>query len=144
MNLNDLHQQLQQNPEYKAAEEELRLHFELANAVLRARLAKGWSQGELAQKIGTKQANISRIEAGLANPTLTLIQKILKVLDLDLSIYPSRKETTFLSIDPEFIFQPNTQPVKNNSYLISKNWPISSCEPQFATNTIISENAERR
>jgi transcriptional regulator with XRE-family HTH domain len=83
MKLSDYNQKLQQSPEYIQAMDKLALHFELANAILRARLRKGWTQTDLAKAVGTKQANISRIEAGLGNPTLTLIRKLVKALDLD-------------------------------------------------------------
>ncbi|HSQ17704.1 MAG TPA: helix-turn-helix transcriptional regulator, partial [Anaerolineales bacterium] len=63
--------------------DDLALHFELANAVLRARLQKGWTQSDLAKAVGTKQANISKIEAGLANPTLALVRKITRALGLE-------------------------------------------------------------
>ena len=86
MKLSELDQKLQENPEYTQAMDDLTLHFELANAVLRARLQKGWSQTELAKAVGTKQANISKIEAGLANPTLALIRKLTRALDLDVWI----------------------------------------------------------
>ena len=89
MKLNELDRKLQENPEFAQAMDDLMLHFELANAVLRARLQKGWSQTELAQRVGTKQANISRIESGLANPTWNLIQKILLVLDLEINFLPA-------------------------------------------------------
>jgi transcriptional regulator with XRE-family HTH domain len=75
MKLKEFRQLLEKAPEYgKTAE------------VLKARLKKGWSQTQLAKAIGTKQANISRIEAGLANPTLSLLHKLLKTLDLDMKI----------------------------------------------------------
>ena len=83
MKLSELDQKLQQNPEYIQAMDELALHFELADAVLRARLRKGWTQTDLAKAVGTKQANISNIEAGLANPTLALIRKLTRALDLE-------------------------------------------------------------
>jgi transcriptional regulator with XRE-family HTH domain len=86
MKLSALDQKLQENPEYVQAMDDLKLHFELANAVLRARLQKGWSQTELARAVGTKQANISRIEAGLANPTMTLLRKLSQALDLEIRI----------------------------------------------------------
>ena len=43
MKLSELDQKLQHNPEYIQAMDELALHFELADAVLRARLRKGWT-----------------------------------------------------------------------------------------------------
>jgi len=47
--------------------------------------------------VGTKQATISRIEAGLANPTLSLIRKILQALDLDLKIQPAAPKPEYIS-----------------------------------------------
>jgi len=84
MKYSDYKKTLDQDPEYQTAKAELKLKFDLGNAVLRARLKRGWSQTELARRVGTKQANISRIEAGLGNPTLELIQKVSKVLGLEI------------------------------------------------------------
>ncbi len=95
MKLQEFRQRLEQNPEYLKASEELRLQITLANAVLMGRLNKGWSQTKLAEAVGTKQANISRIEAGLANPTLSLIDKILRALDLDLSVQSPTQESEY-------------------------------------------------
>jgi ribosome-binding protein aMBF1 (putative translation factor) len=53
--------------------------------VLYARMAKGWSQSELARRVETKQANISRIEASLANPTFDLIRRLCDVLEIEVT-----------------------------------------------------------
>jgi transcriptional regulator with XRE-family HTH domain len=85
MKLSDYYKKLEQNPEYVAAEKDLRFRFRLANAVLMARIEKGWSQADLAQAVGTKQANISQIEGGLANPTLDFIRRLCDVLGLEMN-----------------------------------------------------------
>lgn len=95
MKLHEFRQHLEQDPEYLKASEELRLQITLANAVLAGRVKKGWTQAQLAGAVGTKQANISRIEACLANPTLSLIDKIFRALDLDLSIHSSGTESVY-------------------------------------------------
>jgi transcriptional regulator with XRE-family HTH domain len=82
MKLREFRLRLETDPEYNQALEELLLKFYFGNAVLRARLNKNWSQAQLADAVGTKQANISRIEAGMGNTTFSLAQKILNVLDL--------------------------------------------------------------
>lgn len=82
----DFLKELRQDPEYVAAEEELRPLIEIANAVLRLRLAKGWSQSELARRAGTKQANISKLENGMANPTLSFLRKVAQALETDLIV----------------------------------------------------------
>jgi transcriptional regulator with XRE-family HTH domain len=86
MKLEEYRKELQQDPEYVAAEQELKPFFDLADDVLDLRLEKGWSQSELARRIGTRQANISRIESGLANPTLKFLQKLAQALDTELVI----------------------------------------------------------
>ena len=85
MKLSEYKEKLKADREYQDALNELEYQFLFGNAVLRARLNKGWTQKELAKRVGTKQANISRIEGGLANPTLELIQKVSKALDLRIS-----------------------------------------------------------
>lgn len=47
-----------------------------------ARLAKGLSQKDLAEKVGLKQPNISAIESGLRRPNFDTAKKIGAVLDL--------------------------------------------------------------
>lgn len=128
MKFNEYQQKLSNDPEYLQAEQELRLHFELANAVLRARLKKGWSQADLASAIGTKQANISRIEAGLANPTLTIIQKLTVVLGLEFLVVPTDTP----------VFQQSTRQDKNTA-IYAPEWPTSSCTPKYATRSNSTE-----
>lgn len=86
----DFLKELRQDPEYVAAAEELKPIFDIADEVLRLRLAKGWSQSELARRAGTKQANISKLENGLGNPTLGFLRRVAKALDTDLTIQLQR------------------------------------------------------
>ncbi len=48
----------------------------LAQAVRRLRLAKGWTQDELAAKVGVEQMAISLIENARANPTLETLEAL--------------------------------------------------------------------
>jgi len=93
MKLSKAVEKLRLNPEYQQNEKDLKLIIDLGNIIIKKRLEKGLSQSELAKLIGTKQANISRIESGNANPTLKQIQKLADILDfkvnfLNLSIKP--------------------------------------------------------
>lgn len=47
-------------------------HLQLKNRVKELRLSKGWSQTELAKRIGTTQNTISSIETGQYSPTAYL------------------------------------------------------------------------
>ena len=82
MKLSEYRDQLEKSHEYVDAKKKLQVKFLLADAVFEARIRRGWSQKELSKAVGTRQANISKIEFGLANPTLELISKLANVLDL--------------------------------------------------------------
>lgn len=82
MKLSEYKHQLEESKEYTEANKKLQIKFLLAKAVYEARTRKNWSQKELAKAIGTKQANISRLESGLANPTLEFLSKLTNILDL--------------------------------------------------------------
>lgn len=86
MKLAEYREQLQHDPDYLAAEEELRPLLALADMVLAQRLARGWSQADLAERVGTKQANISRLESGMANPSVKFLQKLANALGETLTI----------------------------------------------------------
>lgn len=122
MKLSELDQKLQENPEFVQAMDDLKLHFELANAVLRARLERGWSQTELAKAVGTKQANISKIETGLANPTLALVRKLEKALDLEVRIDSVVPKTPSLEFTTS-----NARGAVSDAIRVF-NWPISYSE----------------
>lgn len=72
-------------PGFKAAYEASQAEFERTCAIIDARLKKKMTQAELAKKIGTKQAVISRVEGG-ANTSLNFLAKIARALDMDLKI----------------------------------------------------------
>lgn len=60
--------------------------LEIAYQVLQLRKQSKMSQVELARKIGTKQSNIARMEAGQQNLTTDTLQKIAKAFDRNLKI----------------------------------------------------------
>ena len=78
--------EMRKDPEYLEAEKELRPFLEFADDVLETRLERGWTQTELARRAGTDQANISRIESALANPTIAFMQKIAQALDAEVMV----------------------------------------------------------
>jgi transcriptional regulator with XRE-family HTH domain len=54
----------------------------LARNVRRLRQRKSWSQLDLANEAGVRQALISSIEHGRANPTLESLDKVASALDV--------------------------------------------------------------
>lgn len=49
---------------------------EIGDAIFRMRLEKGWTQADLAEKIGTSQSAIHRIEKGQQNVSLDMVKKL--------------------------------------------------------------------
>ncbi len=86
MNYEEYRAKRRQDPEYRQVEKQLKPILDLADNVLRLRMERGWTQAELAKRVGTKQANISRLENGLANPTFKFLQKLSEVFGVELTI----------------------------------------------------------
>lgn len=74
------------NPEFKAEYDKLQPEFALIRAMIEARIKKGVTQKELAQRIGTKQSVISRLESGRANPSVAFLKKLAQALNSHLEI----------------------------------------------------------
>ncbi|MCR5151211.1 MAG: helix-turn-helix domain-containing protein [Clostridiales bacterium] len=55
----------------------------LISKLISARLEKGFTQEQLAQRIGTQRSNISRIESGAQNLSIDMLTKICDALDMD-------------------------------------------------------------
>ncbi|MFB6226009.1 MAG: multiprotein-bridging factor 1 family protein [Candidatus Paceibacteria bacterium] len=58
--------------------------FELGQILIEARTRRGLTQEELAQKIGSKQPAIARIENGRSLPTLNTLKRIARALNTHL------------------------------------------------------------
>ena len=58
----------------------------VGNAVAAARARKGLSQKELSQITGIDQSDLSRIERGIANPSVNTLNRIAEALDAELTV----------------------------------------------------------
>ncbi len=74
------------DPEFKEGYDSLEPQFELIAQVIDARLKKGLSQAQLAEKMGTKQSSIARLESGTYNPSMGFLQKVAKATDTRLKV----------------------------------------------------------
>ncbi|MDP4009587.1 MAG: helix-turn-helix transcriptional regulator [Candidatus Shapirobacteria bacterium] len=74
------------DPEIKAEYDRLGPEYEIIEAIIRKRLEIGISQKQLAEKMGTKQSALSRLESGNYNPSLAFLKKVAAALDAKLSI----------------------------------------------------------
>ena len=74
------------DPEFRKAWEESEPEYLLARELIEKRLKKKLSQRDLAKKLNTAQAVISRIETMHANPSLSLLKRIAQTLGAKLQI----------------------------------------------------------
>lgn len=74
------------NPRIRKYYNEYGKQLEIAYQILQLRKQRKISQAELARKIGTKQSNVARMEAGQQNFSTNTLQKIAKVFDRELRI----------------------------------------------------------
>jgi transcriptional regulator with XRE-family HTH domain len=82
------------DPEMQRLMEEEQANLRVARLVYDAREAAGLTQKELAQRVGTTQSVIARLEdADYRGHSLTMLQRIAKALDLQLSVQfvPARR-----------------------------------------------------
>lgn len=67
--------------------------YELARSILNQRLRKNMTQEQLAQKIGTKQPGIARLESrNYGRASISMLKKIAEALDAQLVIRLEPKE----------------------------------------------------
>ncbi len=128
---------IEQDAEYAKAERELKVLLDLADEVLDLRLERGWSQSELARRAGTRQANISRVESGLANPTVKFLQKLAQAFDTELVVRlrPRQSEEHARVVYVPYMDQPALYPlqlvdVRLYEATIERYEPVEETEPQ--------------
>ena len=78
--------EMMKDPEFKAEYDRLEPEYQIIRAIIDKRLKKNMSQKELAEKMGTKQSALSRLESGTYNPSLAFLKKVAAALDAKLSI----------------------------------------------------------
>lgn len=81
-----LKRKLLKDKKIRTAYEKLGHEFALIESIIEKRLEKGMSQTALAQKIGTKQSAVARLESGSYNPSVAFLDKVAKALDSELMI----------------------------------------------------------
>ena len=77
---------LMKNPKFRKAYEESQLEYEIASAVIRARIEKGLTQKQLAEKLNTKQSVISRVESANTTPSLSFLKRLAQALNTSLQV----------------------------------------------------------
>ena len=75
-----------QNSDFRAAYDAEDKRVELVLQIIKLRRQRGMTQSDLAKAIGTRQANVSRLERFDSNLTLGTLEKVAKALGVNLQI----------------------------------------------------------
>ena len=82
----ELHRKWMKDPEYRREYDKLETEFQIASQVIGARLKRKMSQDQLARKVNTGQAVISRLEGMNGKPSTSLLERVAKALDTKINI----------------------------------------------------------
>lgn len=73
--LSELKRRLLENPEVRDEYEKAEAEFAVIGAMIRARTEASLTQAEVAERIGTTQSAIARLEAGKVSPSIATLQR---------------------------------------------------------------------
>lgn len=82
----ELHKRWMKDPEFVKEWKKIEPEYQLARQLIGARLKKKMTQAQLAKKVGTGQAVISRLEGGSARPSLSLLQRVADALETEIKL----------------------------------------------------------
>jgi len=82
----DLKNELFESEEVKEEYEKLNVMYEIKKQIIRYRIENNLTQKELADRIGTKQSAISRLENDDYNPSVEFLNKVAHALGKKLEI----------------------------------------------------------
>ena len=86
MDHNEVKKSLLKSPDVKKEYDNLNGIYEVKKQIIKYRIEQGLSQKELAEKIGTKQSAISRLENDDYNPSVKFLDKVANALGKKLEI----------------------------------------------------------
>ncbi len=86
----DLEKELLSDPRVKKEYDKLSPRYAVISQLISARLNKGMTQKEVAEKLGTRQSAVARLESGDTNPSLEFLQRIAQVMGYKLTIQLSK------------------------------------------------------
>lgn len=82
--LDSLSSKVLADPEARKEYEALKPEFELISTLLKMRNSAGLTQQQVAERMGTQEANISRLEKGKGNPTIKTLLNYAKACSCEL------------------------------------------------------------
>jgi len=82
----DFEKELLAKPGFKEASKETELEFQVARAIIEARVKRGMTQEDLAKAMNTKQSVISRAENAKTILSLSFLKRLAQVLNASLQV----------------------------------------------------------
>lgn len=83
---NELKKEWLKDPKFKKLYEESQPEFEIARAIIRARIDNKITQKELAKRMNTTQSVISRVEQARTSPSISFLKRLAAALNTSLSV----------------------------------------------------------
>ena len=80
------------NEDFRKEYEALESEYIIIQAIIDARKKMHLTQKQLSQRTGINQADISKIETGVSNPTLRMLNRLAEGMDMTLKLTFMRKE----------------------------------------------------
>jgi len=81
-----LHKKWMKDPEYRRAYKESETEFQIAGQMIEARIKQNITQEELAKRVKTGQAVISRLGGANAKPSISLLERVARALNIKFNI----------------------------------------------------------
>ncbi|MBE5979265.1 MAG: helix-turn-helix transcriptional regulator [Paenibacillaceae bacterium] len=75
-----------QDEEFKKEFDDLQPEFDVIRAIVDARISQNLTQKQLAERSGINQADISKIENGTRNPSISLLKRLAAGMNMALKI----------------------------------------------------------
>lgn len=93
----------QRSPEYDEAQAVVALVWAAGDAIERMRLRRGWTQGELAQRLGVTAARVSQLESGTLGeaPSLKMLARVAHVCGETVRLVTSGEDAAAAERRPE-------------------------------------------
>ena len=73
-------------PDFKNEFENLQPELDVIRAIVDARTSQNLTQKQLSERTGINQADISKLENGTRNPTLNMLKRLAKGMNMELKI----------------------------------------------------------
>lgn len=86
VSLEELKRDLMKDPGFRREYDALQPEFEIAEQIIKARVERKISQAELAKRMRTGQAVVSRLEGANGSPSLALLKRLARALGIKLQL----------------------------------------------------------